>query len=111
MWQKLTNLFFYSLIRRIIRRAAIDIISDNMSSRKDVSFTRRRCPFCGGNIAIDHRQSRMVCSECGMVIKEEDFEMNVIKKRDPKTNKVLDDGYPVDRDWKLRQKIKKAYKH
>ena len=76
-----------------------------------ISYTRRRCPFCGGEIAIDHRHKRMVCSECGMVVVEEDFKRNVIKKRDPNTNKELDDGYPVDRDWKLRQKIKKAFKH
>ena len=53
----------------------------------------------------------MVCSECGMIIKDEDFEINVIKKRDPETQRVLEDGYPVDRDWNLRQKIKKAFKH
>jgi len=53
----------------------------------------------------------MVCSNCGIVIKEEDFEGNVIKKRDPKTGKELDDGYPVERDWNLKQKIKKAFKH
>lgn len=53
----------------------------------------------------------MVCSNCGMVIKEADFEGNVIKKRDPKTGKELDDGYPVNRDWNLKQKIKKAFKH
>jgi len=53
----------------------------------------------------------MVCSNCGIVIKEEDFEGNVIKKRDPETGKELDDGYPVERDWDLKQKIKKAFKH
>ena len=46
-----------------------------------------------------------------MVIHDEDFNINVIKKRDPETQKVLDDGYPVKRDWKLKQKIKKAFKH
>ncbi|MHA1279194.1 MAG: TFIIB-type zinc ribbon-containing protein [Candidatus Helarchaeota archaeon] len=78
--------------------------------KEGVSYTRRRCPFCGGDIAIDHRHKCMVCSECGLIIHEEDFQINVIKKRDPKTNKDLDDGYPVQRDWQLRQKIKKAFK-
>ena len=80
-------------------------------SKNGISYTQRRCPFCGGFIAVDHRQRQLVCSECGMVIQDEDFEMNVIKNRDPETKKELDDGYPVDRDWKLRQKIKKAFKH
>ncbi len=80
-------------------------------SKPGISFTRMRCPFCGGEIAIDHKHKRMVCSECGMVIKEEDFEMSVIKKKDPETNKEIDDGYPLERDWDLKQKIKKAFKH
>jgi len=53
----------------------------------------------------------MVCSNCGTIIKEEDFEMNVIRKRNPITGKEVDDGYPVERDWNLKQKIKKAFKH
>jgi len=52
----------------------------------------------------------MVCSNCGMIVKDEDFEMNVIKKRDPGTGKEIDNGYPIERDWNLRQKIKKVFK-
>ncbi len=80
-------------------------------SRKGISYTQRRCPFCSGYIAIDHRQNQMVCSECGMIVVDEDFKRNVIKNRDPETNKELNDGYPVERDWNLKQKIKKAFKH
>jgi len=80
-------------------------------TKQGISYTRRRCPFCGGNIAFDHMNKYKVCSECGMVIKDEDFEIHVIKKRDPKTKEELDNGYPIEKDWKLRQKIKKAFKH
>ena len=80
-------------------------------SKGGITYTQRRCPFCGGDIAIDHDQNRLVCSECGMIIHEQDFEMNVIRKRDPKTQKELDDGYPLKKDWRLRQKVKKAFKH
>ncbi len=79
-------------------------------SKKGVSYTLKRCPFCGGCIAIDHGQRQMVCSECGMVILEKDFEQGVIKKRDPETDKELDNGYPVNKNWNLRQKIKRAFK-
>lgn len=46
-----------------------------------------------------------------MIIQEEDFEVNVIRKRDPETKTEINDGYPLDRDWNIRQKIKKAFKH
>ncbi|MHA1264484.1 MAG: TFIIB-type zinc ribbon-containing protein [Candidatus Helarchaeota archaeon] len=81
-----------------------------MSLRKIV-YTQRKCPFCGGIIVIDQRQRQMVCSECGIVIQEEDFEQNVIKKKNSETNKPIDDGYPIEKDWNLRQKIKRAFKH
>ncbi|MFX1295709.1 MAG: TFIIB-type zinc ribbon-containing protein [Promethearchaeota archaeon] len=80
-------------------------------SKKDVRYSNIKCPFCAGTVAIDRRHGYMVCSECGMVIKDEDFKRNVIKKRELKTQKELNDGYPINRDWNLRQKIKKAFKH